>query len=321
MRKWFHTLRRGGLDLGMAFQRLVDVSAATTTLQATGRVRIESLDTDQYHLHPTAVDAALQLVGVAFTCGEPRKHKTRLPTTYDEIVVSRQISDITVEVVAKVYGGTVVGDLRGFTEGKVTLRMSGLKLASIDNSDVSMSENTHAAARQIWSPDVDFINTDVMIKLTKTYSALDLALEELIDMCLLIVHHRLAGSSQVGIANGLGFRQSIDHQVQFVDVTRFKVSTYGSHIEKLDNLVRGLASTEASPVAHVLKSITQSVVPTPTNRPYHGKKTSHVRPSNPSIDLLIAMTFWNSLKKSLAANLGFEYWRSVPGQKRHRSLY
>lgn len=258
MRKWFHTLRRAGLDLGIAFQRLEDVSAATTTQQATGRVLNESLDTDQYHLHPTAVDAALQLVGVAFTSGEPRKHKTRLPTTCDEIVVSRNLSDFTVEAAAKVYGSTVVGDLRGFAEGKVVLRMSGLKLASIDNGDVAITENTHAAARQIWSPDVDLMNTDVMIKLTKTYSALDLALEELTDVCLLTAHHRLAGFSQVGTANGLGFRQFVDHQVQLIDMTRFKTSTHGSHIETLDSLVRDLASTEASSVAHVLKSITQS---------------------------------------------------------------
>ncbi|KAL8728510.1 MAG: hypothetical protein Q9166_005332 [cf. Caloplaca sp. 2 TL-2023] len=271
MRKWFHTLRRAGLDLGIAFQRLEDVSAATTTQQATGTVRNESLDTDRYHLHPTAVDAALQLVGVAFTSGELRKYKTRLPTTCDEIVVSRNHSDFTVEAAAKVHGSTVVGDIRGFADGKSVLRMSGLKLASIDNGDVSMTENKHAAARQIWSPDVDFMNTDVMIKLTKTYSALDLALEELTDLCLLNVQYQLAGLP-LGSANRLGFRQFIDHQVQLIDMTRFKTSTHGSHVETLDNLVRDLASTEASSVAHVLKSITQNVSVNPCEPPLSWKK-------------------------------------------------
>ncbi|KAL9019704.1 MAG: hypothetical protein Q9185_003042 [Variospora sp. 1 TL-2023] len=253
MRKWFHTLQRAGLDLGPAFQSLEDVSAATTTQQATGTVRNESLDTDRYHLHPTAVDAALQLVGVAFTSGEPRKHKTRLPTTCDEILISRYPHDFAVEAAAKVHGSSVIGDIRGFADGKTVLRISGLKLASIDSGDGSMTENTHAAARQIWSPDVDFMNTDLMIKLIKPYPTLDLALEELTDLCVLTIRNQLAGTPP-GSGNVLGFRQFIDQEVQLMDTTRFKASTYDS---RLDSLVQDLASTEASSVAHVLKSITQ----------------------------------------------------------------
>ncbi|KAL8700018.1 MAG: hypothetical protein Q9224_001157, partial [Gallowayella concinna] len=271
MRKWFHTLRRAGLDLGRAFQRLEDVSAATASQQATGTVRSESPDTDRYHLHPTAVDAALQLVGVAFTSGEPRKYTTRLPISCDEIVVSRNSNAFTVEAAAKVHGSTVVGDIRGFADGKSVLRMSGLKLASIDHGSVSMTGNTHAAARQIWSPDVDFMNTDAMIKLKRTYSALDLALEELTDLCIINLHDQTAGLP-LGNANQLGFRQFIDHQVQLIDMTRFKTSTHGSHVETLDSLVRDLASTEASSVAHVLKSITQNVSVNPGQPPRSWKK-------------------------------------------------
>lgn len=258
MRKWFHTLQRAGLDLGPAFQRLEDVSAATTAQQARGTVRNKNFDTDRYHLHPTAVDAALQLVGVAFARGEPRKHKTRLPTTCDEIHISRTPIDFAVEAAAKVHGSTVVGDIRGFADGKTILRISGLKLASIDSGDVSVTENTHAAARQTWGPDVDFMNTDLMIKLTRPFPTLDLALEELTDLCLLQIQNQLA-ETPPGSGNGLGFRRFIDQEVQLIDTTRFKASTYDSRVERLDSLVQGLASTEASSVAHVLKSITQNL--------------------------------------------------------------
>ncbi|KAL8775852.1 MAG: hypothetical protein Q9194_003575 [Teloschistes cf. exilis] len=258
VRKWFHTLQRVGLNLGPAFQRLEDVSAATKTQQATGIVRNESFDTARYHLHPTAVDAALQLVGVAFTSGQPRKHKTRLPTTCDEILICRTANDFAVEAAAKLHGSTVIGDIRGFADGKTVLQMSGLKLASIDSGDMSMRENTHAAARQTWSPDVDFMSTDLMVKLTNPYSTLDLALEGLTDLCLLKIQNQLAGNSP-GSRNGLGFWQFFDQEVQLIDKAHSKASTYDSHVERLDSLVQDLASTKASSVAHVLKSITQNM--------------------------------------------------------------
>lgn len=255
---WFHTLQRAGLDLGPAFQRLEDVSAATTTQQATGTVRNESLGTDRYHLHPTAIDAALQLVGVALTSGEPRKHKTRLPTACDEVLISRTPNDFLVEAAARVHASTVIGDIQGFAGGKTVLRMSGLKLVSIDSGDVSTTANTHAAARQIWSPDVDFMNPDLTIKLTKPYSTLDLALEELTDLCLLKAQNQLGGTPPES-GHGLGFRQFIDQELQLIDTKRSRASTCDSQIERLDSLVQDLASTEASSVAHVLMSITQKL--------------------------------------------------------------
>lgn len=255
---WFHTLQRAGLDLGPAFQRLEDVSAATTTQQATGTVRNESLGTDRYHLHPTAIDAALQLVGVALTSGEPRKHKTRLPTACDEVLISRTPNDFLVDAAARVHVSTVIGDIQGFAGGKTVLRMSGLKLVSIDSGDVSTTANTHAAARQIWSPDVDFMNPDLTIKLTKPYSTLNLALEELTDLCLLKAQNQLGGTPPES-GHGLGFRQFIDQELQLIDTKRSRASTCDSQIERLDSLVQDLASTEASSVAHVLMSITQKL--------------------------------------------------------------
>lgn len=44
-RKWFDTLRRAGLDLGVAFQRLENITVATATQQATGTVRKKSSET------------------------------------------------------------------------------------------------------------------------------------------------------------------------------------------------------------------------------------------------------------------------------------
>lgn len=68
------------------------------------------------------------------------------------------------------------------TGGKVVLCIPGLKFTSINNSDILMIENTHAAARQAWIPVVVSMKVDVVIKLIRTYSTLDLAMEELTEL-------------------------------------------------------------------------------------------------------------------------------------------
>lgn len=65
--KWFDVLQRAGLDLGPEFGKIGVMSAGTIRQQATGEMLNERQDkTSKYHIHPTVIDGALQLVGVAF---------------------------------------------------------------------------------------------------------------------------------------------------------------------------------------------------------------------------------------------------------------
>lgn len=144
-------------------------------------------------------------------------------------------------------------------------------------------------------PDVDFMSTDLMIKLTKSYPTLDPALKELTDLCLLRIQDQLAGTPP-GSRNRLGFRQFIDQEVELIDKTRFKASTYDSNVERLDSLDQDLASTKASSVAHVLKLITQNLT-NPRGPPLSWRKDLLSEIINRFINLSIVMTFQNSLKE------------------------
>ena len=105
-RKWFDTLRRAGLDLGPTFRNLGNVSAGTTTTQATGELLNNGhAEANKYHIYPALIDSALQLIGVAFTYGEARKLRNRLPTSYDHFSVSRSYSNFTVGVTTKFTAG------------------------------------------------------------------------------------------------------------------------------------------------------------------------------------------------------------------------
>ncbi|KAF7513296.1 hypothetical protein GJ744_009717 [Endocarpon pusillum] len=259
MREWFDKLRRAGLDLGTAFHRLEHITAATATQKATGTVRNKSLETGKYHLHPTAIDAALQLVGIAFTNGWSRKHRTRLPTSCDELTVFRSCMDFTVDATAKFHGSSVVGEVQGVDDGNIVLHISGLKLASIDSLDASTLEDTHAVARQVWAPDIDFLNPNDLIKLSKDCSSLESALEELTDLCLLHAQKSFVGLSLEN-PHLQSFRQWIDDQLQSVDTSCFEENTTNDTIfESIDALVHRLATTQASSAALVLQSISRNI--------------------------------------------------------------
>ena len=252
VRTWFDALQRNGLDLGPAFQRLENVTANTTKQQAMGTVRNGSIETSKYHLHPTALDAALQLVGVAYTSGESRKHRTRLPTSCDEITISRSYDDFAADAAARAHGSSIVAEVRGFSEGKTILQISGLKLASIDSGDASMLENTHAAGRQVWGADIDFLNTNDLIKLGKDYSMLDPILEELTDLCLLHIQ------DHVGVLPP-GLRHFVDDHVLSLDSARVATANNKILLEPIDALIRRLETTSAYSVALVLQSILKKI--------------------------------------------------------------
>ena len=255
MRKWFGTLRRGGLDLGPAFCNLGDISAGTTTQQATGELlNNRHAEASKYHIHPTVIDSALQLMGIAFTNGEARKFKNRLPTSCDGFSVSRSSSDFIVGVTAKFTAGSVVAEAKGITDGITVLSMSGLKLSAVDNSDSTEASDTHAAARQEWGPDVDFIAVKDLIKPSTDRSLYTPSLERLSHLCLIYSQRSLAESTTEW-PHLHRFRQWIDNQLKSLDVSLFSDLDNETISERIDGLVYGLAETPASVAATALQKV------------------------------------------------------------------
>lgn len=260
MRKWFDTLRRAGLDLGPAFRNLGEISAGTTTQQATGELlNNRNSEANKYHIHPTVIDSTLQLIGIAFTNGEARKFKNRLATSCDEFSVSRCDSDFIVGVTAKSMAGSVLADVQGIANGIAVLSMSGMTHSPVDNSDSTEASDTHAAARQEWGPDIDFIDVKDLIKPSIDRSLYTPSLEKLSHMCMTYSQRCPAGLTTER-PHLHRFRQWIDSQLKSLDISSFSDLDNETIFDRIDGLVHGLAETPASSAATALQKVCGNIV-------------------------------------------------------------
>ncbi|MCJ1357758.1 MAG: hypothetical protein MMC33_007754 [Icmadophila ericetorum] len=259
-RKWFDNLREAGLDLGPAFRNLGGISASTTTQQATGKVSNDRhLEGNKYHLHPTVIDSAIQLLAIAFANGVARKHVNRLPTICDDLSISRSSSDYIVGSETKFMGGSVIGECQGVADGITVLKISGLRFSAIDNSDIAGKNDTHAAARQEWGPDVDFISLENLIRPSTNRSLYMASLEELSQLSLLYSQRCQAGPPTVDRPHLQRFRHWIDDQVGSMDVPSLKGLKDSTIYERLELLVHRLAGTPAASVAAALQRVCSNI--------------------------------------------------------------
>lgn len=257
--KWFDTLRQAGLDLGSAFRNLEDISASTTSQQATGKVLNDRHhEANKYHLHPTVIDSTIQLLGIAFANGLARKYENRLPTSCDHLSVSRSSSNFIVGASTKFTGGSMIGECEGIADGVAVLSFSGLRFSAVDNVDPTETNDTHAAARQEWGPDIDFMSLKDLIKSSIDRSLYTPALEELSHLCLLYSQRSLLRST-VDKPHLQRYRQWIDDQLGSLDVSPLINLDNEAIFEKIDHLAHNLAGTPAACAANVLQTVCSNI--------------------------------------------------------------
>lgn len=101
VRKWFEKMAKGGLNLGTSFQTLDTMATSTADQRAMGHVvNGRQGDEAHYYIHPTVLDAILQILGASAVNGYARKTKTWLPTSIDQIKVYRCAADMVTNVSA-----------------------------------------------------------------------------------------------------------------------------------------------------------------------------------------------------------------------------
>lgn len=259
MQKWFDALRRLGVDFGPSFRNLGDISASTTTAQAVGRLlNAKHAEAKKYHIHPTVIDSALQLIGVAFTNGEARKFSTRLPTSCDDFSVSRCYSDFVAGATAKSTAGAMAAEVEGTADGIAVLRVSGLKLSAVDSTDSREGGDTHAAARQEWGLDIDFVDVKHLIRPSADWSLHTSSLEELSHLCLINSQRCLVGlaSQRPHLQR---FHQWINDQLKSPDASTLSHLDDGLISDRIHGLVHELAETPASPFATALQQVCENI--------------------------------------------------------------
>lgn len=138
--KWYESLAEVGVHCGPAFQGLNSITCSTTTNLA--KAKILNLGKEHgFLLHPSAVDACLQLLLVAWARGLCRNFTSLTMTTLiEELEISQGTSEMEATVWSPDENGSI--GIQCVTDGTVVLRLSGLHVTSIDEKEETESTNT-----------------------------------------------------------------------------------------------------------------------------------------------------------------------------------
>ncbi|KAI8956900.1 hypothetical protein F5Y11DRAFT_125320 [Daldinia sp. FL1419] len=155
---FYTAMQRIGISYGPEFQALTDISTSTTEHAAQAKIVDKHNHVSApFSLHPVVIDGCLQSLLVAMRKGLCRNFDGLfVPVSIDELIVHRGASEIYVRAWTE-KGDLRLGQAECIADGRLALRMRGLKLAPLeDDNPVANSIDQHAAARINWLPDFDF---------------------------------------------------------------------------------------------------------------------------------------------------------------------
>ncbi|KOS21700.1 Lovastatin nonaketide synthase [Escovopsis weberi] len=184
--RFYEAMSRMGIVFGPEFRRLDDLKTSATDHVAEARVMAAEADAP-FLLHPTTIDACIQLLIVADIKGLCRNlNQLQIPVVVENIEISRGSADM-------------VAQARDFSNGvecltsdsRVAVHMSGLQLAPLGVE--TTQTDIHAAARLQWLPDFDFVDSTKLFGKPQR-SQLEIKLEEQLTLlCVLESADMVAG--------------------------------------------------------------------------------------------------------------------------------
>ena len=166
--RFYDAMTRAGLVFGPEFQRLTAISSSVTEHMAAATLaRTQTSQAFPGPLHPTAIDASIQLLLVANMNGLCRElRELAVPTLIEHVDVAHGAAEMHLK--ARGADQAMVNCVTD--DGRVALRISGLQIKRLA-SDVddtapgsSAASDPHAAARLQWLPDFDFAPVHQLIK-------------------------------------------------------------------------------------------------------------------------------------------------------------
>ncbi|ROT42957.1 hypothetical protein SODALDRAFT_288666 [Sodiomyces alkalinus F11] len=162
--KVFNILAKAGMGYGPAFQRLDQITAGTLETSAVSSVtRALNGDENKYHLHPTVIDAALQMGLVGARSGKlDASNCAAMPTLIEEVTIFNTAaeSEMTVAAWTDVQPGS--GEIRGHfqvvADGKAVLNMPKAAFTPIEQGDKDVVHKLPITGRINWMPHIDFVD-------------------------------------------------------------------------------------------------------------------------------------------------------------------
>ncbi|KAJ6008477.1 Acyl transferase/acyl hydrolase/lysophospholipase [Penicillium herquei] len=255
----YNAMARAGLNYGPTFQRLGGVCADTLRQEATAEISTREYDSRDYHLHPSIIDASLQLYSAAATKGYANAPaRMMIPTRIEEIYISSCYENIQLRVSAKnTPNGSIIGNGECATHnGRIVLRASGVKLSCVQDDP---AQSPDGFARLEWGPHIDFMDVASLIK-QPTYDRgayMDL-LTELSHLCMVQSRRNIA-KLDTSLVHMHKYRDWVNHQLQSVDVQHLEELPSDLIEYKIDSMIGNLENSLASVAALAIQRICRNV--------------------------------------------------------------
>lgn len=242
-RRCYDAMARGGLHYGPAFQRLYDIRSDTLTQAATAQIVAKETDTQDYLLHPTIIDASLQLLTVAATKGYTNTSTGMvLPTHIEEACILESHTDLVLRASTHYTPNkSIIGSVKGVTkDGRIMMSLSGIRLTRVyDESDTADEDGF---SRAEWQPHIDFMNVGTLIKPPEDQSAQMRRLSELSLLCMVHTKRAISGLSSPN-PHLEKYRQWIGRQTQLEDVQLIEQLENCAIEGRVESVVRELSQS------------------------------------------------------------------------------
>jgi acyl transferase domain-containing protein len=161
---WYKVLKKAGMNYGPAFQGLERLSAHPITNSAVAHVSNAYGPADSaYQLHPSTLDACIQLFTTAACRGQARSFSTvpYVPTWIGEVYVKRPQDEVAVQADAT-FGqkGAIGGTCVGFAGNDPAVILKDVKMSPLGDAGSSRGDDPHAGVTLSWMPDLSLTTVD-----------------------------------------------------------------------------------------------------------------------------------------------------------------
>ncbi|KAL3607011.1 polyketide synthase pks11 [Fusarium poae] len=253
----YESLARSGLNFGPEFQRLGEIRSDTLEQKAQSKVLGKPGEEVNYHLHPTIIDASLQLLSVAVSRGfADRYDNTMVPTHIDEMCIYRPTDTNSFEIRANAYytsTGSVTGGGQIFdSNGRSVLSTTGIKLTTV--GDQNGGKPVEPTARLEWAPHIDFLDPQALIRPSIDRSEHMPDLTCLSHLCLAHTKHCIADLDTT-IEHMHKYKAWVNHQIEFDNVGSLEFLSKDELELQINDLMAYLKRTSAKDAAIAIEKI------------------------------------------------------------------
>ncbi|KAI1098293.1 putative polyketide synthase [Jackrogersella minutella] len=246
--KWFDVVSKTGFHYGPEFRCLSSLKcSASQPGMATATIANDPLkEESDYHIHPTAVDNAFQLVPFASFLGLSRAIGLNIITSIREISITRCLTPMTANVLGYANGGgSISGDVDLIAGGKTVLSMKEVTFSTLRNSN---DRDTHGGARYFLNPHVDLVEPADLLRPMHDHSQYAKVLDSIVELALLYSQQTIS-CDEPHSAHLQNYKAWIFSQANSTRISSSEQLVKTALLEAIDKKVETLSSTPVADVA------------------------------------------------------------------------